>query len=61
MNKTNEIYCTRCPYFTDIIYDEYSWYGAKCKKDGHTTMPSMYAIKSLHDNCPLIAESEDKK
>ena len=66
MNKTNKTYCTECPYFTNVIYKGEQWFGAKCKKDGHSTMPSMYAIKSLHNNCPLVAEiepqeSEDKE
>ena len=62
MNKPNNssiTYCTECPYFTDVIYDGEQWYGARCKKDGHLTMPSMYAIKSLHNDCPLTAESEE--
>lgn len=54
-------YCSNCPYFTDVIYEGEQWYGARCKKDGHSTMPSMYAIKSLHDSCPVTAESEDKE
>ena len=53
-------YCTECPYFTDVIYEDEQWYGARCKKDGHETMPSMYAIASLHNSCPYKAESEDK-
>ena len=59
-SKTTKIYCTQCPYFTDVIYDGEQWYGARCKKDGHSTMPSMYVIKSLNDNCPLTEESESK-
>lgn len=64
MSETNKTYCTECPYFTDVVYESEQWFGARCKKDGHSTMPSMYAIKSLHDDCPLIEvepqESEDK-
>ena len=51
-------YCSNCPYFKDIIYEGERWYGAKCNKDGHTTSPSMYAIKSLDDDCPYKTESE---
>ena len=58
MNDQVKRYCTKCPYFEDIIYDEESWFGARCKKDGHSTMPSMFAIKSLHNHCPYKAESE---
>ena len=67
INETAKIYCTRCPYFNDVIYfnddiyEEWPWYGARCGYDGHSTMPSMYAIKSLHNNCPLTAESEDNE
>lgn len=53
MSGANKTYCTECHYFTDVVYDGEQWFGAKCKKDGHSTMPSMYAIKSLYDNCPL--------
>ena len=60
MNKTIKIYCTECPYFNDVIYEGEQWYGAKCKKDGHSTMPSMYAIQSLNDDCPLTEDKEDK-
>ncbi len=61
INETAKIYCTRCPYFNDVIYEGEQWYGARCGYDGHSTMPSMYAIKSLHNNCPLTAESEEMK
>ncbi len=66
MKKVNKTYCTECPYFTDVIYEGEQWFGARCKKDGHSTMPSMYAIKSLHNDCPLTVriepqESEEKK
>lgn len=61
MNKANKTYCTECPYFTDVIYEREQWYGARCKKDGHSTIPSVYAIKLLHNDCPLTAESEDKE
>ena len=61
MKKTNKTYCTECPYFSDVVHEDEQWYGARCAKDGHSTMPSMYAIKSLHDSCPLTAESEEEK
>lgn len=65
-NEITKTYCTKCPYFNDVIEfsidgREPSWYGARCGIDGHTTTPSMYAIKMLHNNCPLIAESEVKE
>ncbi len=60
MNKTIKTYCTNCPYFTDIIYEGEQWYGARCKKDGHSTKPSMYAIKSLNNDCPLTKDKENK-
>lgn len=59
-SEATKTYCTRCPYFTDVIYDGEQWYGARCKKDGHSTMPSMYAIQSLNNDCPLTAEKENK-
>lgn len=54
----SERYCTECPYFKNLIVDDESWYGAKCNKDGHMTLPSMYAIQSLHDDCPYKAENK---
>ena len=60
MSKTNKLYCTECPYFLEVVYEGEQWYGAGCKKDGHSTMPSMYAIKSLNDSCPLMTEKEIK-
>ena len=60
MNKPTKTYCTECPYFNDIIYEEEQWYGARCEKDGHSTSPSMYAIQSLNNNCPLTENKEDK-
>lgn len=54
-------YCTECPYFKDIVYKGLQWYGARCDKDGHTSSPSMYAIQSLHDDCPYKTEREDEK
>lgn len=47
------IYCTECPCFEDVVDDSRVWYGALCKKDGHESAPSMYAIQILHNNCPL--------
>lgn len=54
-------YCTECPYFTHVTYDGEQWFGANCKKDGHSTMPSMFAIKSLHDDCPLVTKIDPKE
>ena len=51
--KINKIYCTECPYYAEVIHTGEYWHGARCKRDGHATMPSMYAIKSLHNDCPL--------
>ena len=58
MNKT---YCTNCPYFDYVIYEGEQWYGARCKKDGHSTMPSMCAIRSLNNDCPLTVDEENKE
>ena len=57
--EDEEIWCTECPYFKDIE-DEWDrdWFGALCTKDGHESAPSMYAIQSLHNNCPLKKEGE---
>lgn len=55
MKKINRTYCIGCPYFYYTDEDK-QWFGSFCKKDGHSTYPSMYAIKSLHDNCPLVTE-----
>lgn len=52
-NTEEETYCTECSYFEDVIDDSRSWFGALCKKDGHESAPSMYAIQSLHNDCPL--------
>ncbi len=54
--EEEEIWCTECPYFEDVIEDARNWFGALCKKDGHESAPSMYAIQSLHNDCPLIKE-----
>ena len=54
--KDEEIYCTECPYFKDIVDEDRDWFGAKCEKDGHESSPSMYAIRSLHNDCPLKKE-----
>lgn len=52
--EDEEIWCTECPYFKYVADDmDDSWYGAKCHKDGHEANPSMYAVQSLHDDCPL--------
>lgn len=56
--EEEETYCTNCPYFEDVVDDTRSWYGGLCKKDGHESAPSMYAIQSLHKNCPLKKEKE---
>ena len=58
--KEEEIWCTECPYFKDVedVWDR-DWFGAKCTKDGHESAPSMYAIQSLHNNCPLRAKKEE--
>ena len=53
-----EIYCTECSHFEDVVEDGRSWYGALCNKDGHESAPSMYAIQSLHENCPLKKKEE---
>ena len=68
---SEELWCTECPYFRYVADDmDDSWYGTKCDKDGHEANPSMYAVQSLHDDCPLRseiksnerkAESEDKE
>ncbi len=58
MNKANKIHCPECPYFTEVIYEGEYWYGARCEKDGHEANPSMYAIKLLHDDCPLTVGGE---
>ena len=51
-------YCTACLYFKYTNEDSDSWYGARCEKDEHEAQPSMYAIKALHDRCPLTKESD---
>lgn len=58
MTKEEEIWCTECPYFKDIVDDARDWFGALCTKDGHESSPSMYAIQSLHNNCPLMKGGE---
>lgn len=57
---TDKRYCTECPYFKYTNKDSDYWYGAKCEKDNHETQPSIYAIKSLHDRCPLTEGSEEE-
>lgn len=52
-DQSVEWYCTDCPYFQFTGEPSADWYGARCNKDGHETSPSMYAIQSLNDNCPL--------
>lgn len=54
--EKEEIYCTECSCFEDVVDDAREWFGALCKKDGHEAPPSMYAIQSLHNNCPLKKE-----
>lgn len=56
--EKEEIYCTECPYFKDVADDANNWFGALCKKDGHKSAPSMYAIQSLHNDCPLKKEEQ---
>jgi hypothetical protein len=60
MSNQVERYCTECPYFKDIIYRDEQWYGARCNKDGHTSSPSMYAIKMLYDDCPCKIKRSNK-
>ena len=57
--EEEEIWCTECPYFEDVMDDPRYWFGGLCKKDGHESAPSMYAIQSLHNDCPLKKEKED--
>lgn len=57
-SEEKEIYCTECGHFEDIVDDSRSWFGARCKLDGHESAPSMYAIQSLHDDCPLKKKEE---
>lgn len=59
--EDKEIWCTECPYFMFVKddNDDIGYYGAKCHKDGHEADPSMYAIQTLHDDCPLKKESEE--
>lgn len=47
------LYCTDCPYFQFTGEPSADWYGTRCNKDNHEASPSMYAILSLHDDCPL--------
>lgn len=52
-----ELWCTECSYFRYVVDDmDDSWYGTKCDKDGHEASSGMYAIQSLHDDCPLRNE-----
>jgi hypothetical protein len=55
---SKEIYCTDCQYFSYIGEPSDSWYGTMCCKDSHSANPSMYAIQSLHEDCPLRSEVE---
>lgn len=48
-----EWYCTDCPYFQFTGEPTDDWYGARCNKDNHEASPSMYAIQSLNNDCPL--------
>ena len=60
-DKEEEVWCTECPYFRFVPDDmDDSWYGAKCNKDGHEANPSMYAVQSLHDDCPLKKEGKSE-
>ena len=57
--EDKEVWCTECPYFKYVADDmDDSWYGARCNKDCHEANPSMYAIQSLHEDCPLRNEVE---
>lgn len=56
--EDEEVWCTECPYFKDVTDTPGEWFGALCTKDGHEAGPSMYAIQSLHNYCPLKKESE---
>ena len=56
----SEMYCTECPFFEFTGDESDSWYGARCKEDGHEELASMYAIGSLHKNCPLKSKGEVK-
>lgn len=58
--EEEETYCTECPYFEDVVDDPRSWYGGLCKKDGHKSSPSMYAIQTLNNDCPLKKEGESR-
>ena len=56
--KDDKVYCTECPYFKYTKKEDSDrWYGTKCEKDNHEAQPSMYAIKSLHDRCPLTSSN----
>lgn len=52
-DQSVEWYCTDCPYFQFTGEPSNDWYGARCNKDNHEASPSMYAIQSLNNNCPL--------
>jgi len=53
-----ELYCTECPYFEFTGEPTDAWYGARCKKDNHEANPSMIAIQSLNEDCPINAKKE---
>ena len=55
-HEEEELYCTECPYFEFTGEPTDEWYGARCKKDNHKASPSMIAIQSLNDDCPIKAE-----
>lgn len=52
-DQSVEWYCTDCPYFQFTGEPSNDWYGARCNKDNHEASPSMYAIQSLNNDCPL--------
>lgn len=60
-DKKEEVYCTECPYFEEVVGKSGDWFGASCTKDGHESSPSMYAIQSLHNDCPLEKEKEKEE
>lgn len=59
--KSEEIYCTECQHFEGIPHLDNDWFGAKCKLDDHESAPSMYAIQSLYNDCPLKKKQEEEK
>ena len=56
----SETYCSECEHFESIISSDSDWFGARCKLDDHESAPSMYAISSLNNACPLKKEETDE-